>query len=549
MAHSRSSRFEQGLLLAFATAFAAWAGAFIRHSSVVAIDGKRYFCLFDDAMISMRYAWNLSHGLGLVWNPGEYVEGYTNLLLTLVMALPTRLLDKPHAVLAVQILGLGMMLGVAWLARRLADDIVSERGPLGRALARVLVFVGVLTYYPLAYWSLMGMETALLSGLLLAGLLEGFGHLRQPTRARQVRMSVWLGLALLTRNDSVLLAALIFLYVWREGRQARLAGPARAELAIAVGVYALFGVAQTAFRLFYYGEWLPNTYVLKLTGLPLAARIRDGWVFVGPFLKELSPVLAVVALDVISNVSRRKLLLASLVLTSIAYQVWIGGDAWDYWRMLCPSVPLLLVLGVEAVLGLVDALAETSLFRGYLLRNPILPRQQMAAVLALAVAALGVGEVNRRFLAQVFFRKPPFRVSDNRRNVNLAVALEQVTAADASLAVFWAGTIPYYTGRTAIDILGKCDKHVARLAPDTSGKVGWNGMRSVPGHNKYDLDYSIRSRRPTYAQGFTWGTQNIKEWARSHYVRVAYRGVILYLLREPRLSHPEAPAVPGDELS
>jgi hypothetical protein len=26
-------------------------------------------------MISMRYAWNVSHGSGLVWNPGERVEG------------------------------------------------------------------------------------------------------------------------------------------------------------------------------------------------------------------------------------------------------------------------------------------------------------------------------------------------------------------------------------------------------------------------------------------------------------------------------------------
>jgi hypothetical protein len=41
---------------------AAWAHPFIMESSVVAFDGRRYFNLFDDAMISMRYAWNFSHG-------------------------------------------------------------------------------------------------------------------------------------------------------------------------------------------------------------------------------------------------------------------------------------------------------------------------------------------------------------------------------------------------------------------------------------------------------------------------------------------------------
>src|SRR6187401_920414 len=37
----------------------------------------------DDALISLRYAQNLLHGNGLVWNPGERVEGYTNFLFVL----------------------------------------------------------------------------------------------------------------------------------------------------------------------------------------------------------------------------------------------------------------------------------------------------------------------------------------------------------------------------------------------------------------------------------------------------------------------------------
>src|SRR3990172_11426286 len=51
------------------------------------IEGKPFYALFDDAMISMRYAWNLAHGNGLVWNPGERVEGFTNPLWVGFMAL------------------------------------------------------------------------------------------------------------------------------------------------------------------------------------------------------------------------------------------------------------------------------------------------------------------------------------------------------------------------------------------------------------------------------------------------------------------------------
>ena len=49
--------------------------------------GKLFFTLFDDAMVSMQYAKNLADGFGLVWNPGGApVEGYTNFLWTLYMA-------------------------------------------------------------------------------------------------------------------------------------------------------------------------------------------------------------------------------------------------------------------------------------------------------------------------------------------------------------------------------------------------------------------------------------------------------------------------------
>ena len=66
--------------------FLAYAGFFIYRTSFT-VAGERYFSLFDDGMISMRYARHLAHGSGLVWNPGgQRVEGFTNPLWTLYMA-------------------------------------------------------------------------------------------------------------------------------------------------------------------------------------------------------------------------------------------------------------------------------------------------------------------------------------------------------------------------------------------------------------------------------------------------------------------------------
>src|SRR5689334_16064657 len=85
-------------IAAMVIGFAAWCWKFIYESSFITVDRYRSYSLFDDAMISMRYAWNFSHGLGLVWNPGDFVQGYTNLLTVLIMSLVTFVLSRTMAV-------------------------------------------------------------------------------------------------------------------------------------------------------------------------------------------------------------------------------------------------------------------------------------------------------------------------------------------------------------------------------------------------------------------------------------------------------------------
>jgi hypothetical protein len=146
-----------------------WALGLIYRTSFVTDSGVRFFCLFDDAMVSMRYAWNLSHGQGLVWNPGVRVEGYTNPLMTLIMTGATAAADRRLAALLVQLAGLATLLGVAFLTTRLATALTPDETPPERArLFRRLGFLSGLAYYPLDYWTLLGMEAGLLAFWLLA---------------------------------------------------------------------------------------------------------------------------------------------------------------------------------------------------------------------------------------------------------------------------------------------------------------------------------------------------------------------------------------------
>src|SRR5579863_3651258 len=45
----------------------------------------------DDAYISFRYAKNLARGMGLVYNAGEHIEGYTNFFWTVLLACGVKL--------------------------------------------------------------------------------------------------------------------------------------------------------------------------------------------------------------------------------------------------------------------------------------------------------------------------------------------------------------------------------------------------------------------------------------------------------------------------
>ena len=505
-----------GALLAFL--YVAWAIPFMLESSVVAIDGRRYFGLFDDAMISMRYAWNFSHGHGLVWNPGERIEGYTNLLWTLIMSVFTRLLDKPAAILAVQITGVVIVLGCCVLVWKLAQRVGIDMPRQDRLAIGAAAVILTLTYYPHSHWSLTGMETGLLTLLVLAALYALEGYARNTRGASLLPVAAFLGLAYLTREDSAIFSFPILIYAVTlpaSGAGSRIRVRA---LLPALLLFALFPIGRELFRVLYYGNFLPNTYYLKLTGMPLADRIRDGLGFTSLYLVTHAIFLGVAAAGCALRPDRRRLLYVTLVALPILYQIWVGGDPVRIWRMMTPAQPLAAVLFAIAALELLKRMGisigapKGMRVFGYL-------------------TALSILSVNLIFTPLILMREKWFPLDFYRVRINAAVAVNEVTTEDASVAVLAAGVIPYYTDRKAHDMLGRSDAYIASLPADLSGAVGWGGMNSVPGHNKYDLDYSIQQLRPTYAETSHWGRQDITAWMSQNYEHVNYKGVELWLLK------------------
>jgi hypothetical protein len=489
-----------------------WGSLFIYQSSYLAIDGQRYFGLFDDAMISMRYAWNFAHGLGLVWNAGQRVEGYSNLLMTLVMSLASLIFDKKFAVLAMQVFGLLTILVTAFITKQVANEI--NEGKPNWELIGYLAFVSVLLYYPLSYWTLMGMETGLVALFIMGATLFALRWLRTGKTSNLVNAAVIAGLAFLTRNDSLILSALVFAFIGIETYLYKRDKQTFLKIIYAGSLLALFPIAQIIFRYFYYGELWPNTYILKLSGIPLSVRVVGGYRFLGPFFKQSALVFVVAILGLLLDLQRIKVFLVSFIAAAILYQIYIGGDPWPLWRMLAASMPALFVLATMTGAEIIT-------------RWPRLASQKyIAAAFVILISLAPPAMTDLPFLSDISVGGPTSAAIANRVNTNAALAINELTSPEASVGVIWAGTLPYYTNLYGVDFLGKSDPIIARLKPDLSGAVSWAGMRSVPGHNKYDLNYSIVQLEPTFIQAFSWGDQNVKPWVVNNYVRVEYHGVL-----------------------
>ncbi|HZR12645.1 MAG TPA: hypothetical protein VFC33_05280, partial [Acidimicrobiia bacterium] len=227
------------------------------------------FTLFDDAMISMRYARNLAHGHGLVWNAGRPpVEGYTNFLWTVLMAV-THLVPLPDRLASLPVMAIGAVLLAAEVV---LCGVLARRLSAPHSRVPVAVCWVVALYYPLTAWTLRGMEVGAEAVIVTGAAILALRLRDEPSARSAVWLGVLLGAGVLTRDDFAVLAVIVLGFV---AISVDPAARRRCVVATAVPV-AVMAAAQTVFRAAYYGALLPNTYYLKVSGVPATVRVHRG---------------------------------------------------------------------------------------------------------------------------------------------------------------------------------------------------------------------------------------------------------------------------------
>jgi hypothetical protein len=453
---------------------------------------SNYFdrCLHDDAFISFRYARNLVRGAGLVMNPGERVEGYTNFLWTLLAAPVIAAGGDPAwwAQLAGAVLSLGLMAGVFVFAeRRLGGGWYSLLAPATLAFNMAFVME-----------SLSGLETMLFTVLVFAAYVT-FLEERRAGKPAGGAWAGWCGAATLVRPEGGLVFGLLAAYAaLGVGR-----GEPAARLRRAAILYGALVLPLVAWRLAYYGSWFPNTFYAKVGYT--TAQLARGWLFVvhtvgwtltAPLLL-VAVVCALIALllplqergvpppeanwtRLFSRRPRDEALAVGLLLVIgyFAYVLLVGGDYEPTVRFVMPVLAILYLLFQEGL-------------RTFVLLFGTAPRLVRVAALVGAVAgglACLYGS-EQRFLRLLLSRGWPHTRQRHHEELRATGEwLRDHTPPGTLVALSSIGALPYYADRPIVDMMGLTDRRIGRLEMASMG-------RGPAGHEKGDGAY-VLARRP-----------------------------------------------------
>lgn len=414
------------LLLAF-FAFAAWI----------------WPATLDDAFISYRYAGNWVRGLGLVFNPGERVEGYSNPLWIMLLA--------PGMAAGLDPEPLSKVLGLACgaLTILLTVHLARRHFQLSRRIS-LMAGAWLATSVGMLYYAISGLETLLYTLLLLLMakmLLEHrFGAAALVSTA-----------LVITRPEGMLTIVPLVFCAWAVRRQVR--GWWRWPLLPLVGLLLV-----TAWRWLYYGALVPNTFNAKIKthwGI-LQYALWHTQTFVNYAWRSFAwnDLVPFFALFYLLFLRRRRDLAPALLLGCLLFFVWFSGSDWmSFGRFYVPALPLIALFAAAAMQQISSALAGRG-FHGMRLTLWL----ALPLLLNLIAFYYAAEELQSGQSINPAMHSRPHRAAGEW--------LQQHAQPGEKLAVNEIGAIGYYSGLTIIDVIGLTDKTI----PQYWKRGDWDGL-------------------------------------------------------------------------
>jgi arabinofuranosyltransferase len=403
----------------------------------------------DDAFISYRYVENLINGQGLVFNPGERVEGYTNFLWIIILSV--------FAGFGLDIIVVSKILGVAsgcvtlFLLYRISTFFLQKKNgrmnsPQGWFFA---LFPSLLlaSNSAFAYWSISGLETVF---FLMAILLSVYFYF-----ANQRLMILFTALSTLIRPEGVLVFIIIILHklFFKKDKL-------RDCLFSLAGFIALL-LPFLLFKILYYKDILPNSFYAK-TGFSLDY-IKSGLEYFWLFSKHyaLWGILYLLPILFYKSFDEKQKLFVLFTYVYTVYIIIIGGDVLMVHRFFLPVLPFLYLFYTFSIGKLFLMIRKRSL--GILLSVLLI---FLLSAVTLLLPYKWITQVRKS--EKILVEKMTF----------WAESLNGFYGSNFTIAASTIGALSYYLDAKVIDMLGLTDKYISRHPEKVPGMVSsWKERR------------------------------------------------------------------------
>lgn len=455
----------------------------------------------EDAAMLMRYAENLAHGHGVVWNLGEKpVDGATDFLFMVLAAAGIRLgLSPQAAVRLIDIVSVAVTIPLVYFtARRLHGA-----GLVVAGIAAAFVATGRGLYYTEA-----GFGTPFFALTVAATWLFAMLYRRDPrSRRASLGFATAALLMALTRPEGALLAAFMLAAI------VVAVGPRRALLvaSLTVAVCGTLGLGYFLWRWHYFGYPLPNPFYKKGGGHLYPHSLKFAILQVAA---QTFPFVLLYPLSLRSREGAREALF-SLVPVGLFTSIWVllSNEMNFLGRFQYPAAIVVLLSWP----GLVS----------HVVRDWELPRltelDRRARALFLALVALSVFGHD---LATFESKK---RMSAENGHLAIARLLARYEGKGYRLATTEAGILPLYSRWRTVDTWGLNDQEIAHEGTITAQRLEAFNPDVIVFHATFSPVLEEGCTGPEFNPGWNEMTFRLRQFAtRHHYRLVAAYGVDPY---------------------
>ena len=285
----------------------------------------------DDAYITFSFSKNLGTGRGPVFSHGLRVEGYSNFLWMVLVAIRYVFTSSGDPYGFARVLAFACVAATFWAVYRLSRRAA---GPFASLLA-----VGLLACCSdLFRAAASGLETAPFAAAIVVGWLV---YLEEPATQRRWSLLAFVPAALLRIDGFVPLLVVCGVEVLSAIAQKRFS--VSRALRWALPAFTIWG-AYFAWRYAYYGLPLPTTYYAKsmVTANEPERGVHQAWDLLHDYgALALLPLLSV---PLVKGPRREAACLSLAVALQVFHAVNVGGDWMPFNRFFLPIVPLVAVL-------------------------------------------------------------------------------------------------------------------------------------------------------------------------------------------------------------